>query len=93
MSVLGEHINKIYGFLEGIEMDIRKIEKEVEAKITDSKKELETVKKTVITKSEFNEVLQKFYQTLMEFTPHKTPPQKLPKMDTSSQPEQEGEKV
>jgi len=92
VNTLGEHINKIYGYLERIEMNIRKIEEEVQMDITDNKKELETVKKTMITKSEFNEVLQKLYQTFKEFTPSESL-REPPNTNTSPQSERKNEEV
>jgi len=72
VSSLGEHINQIYDQLEKIEMNVLKNKEELETSIMDNKNGLEGVKEVTITKSEFNELLQKINEPFEQFTPPKT---------------------
>ena len=92
VSVLGEHVNQIYDHLEKIETDFAKTKEELEASIAENKNELESIKKATITKSEFNEILQKLNQPFEKFTPPKAP-ERTRKIRTSSQALQEKKKV
>ena len=69
---LGEHINQIYDLLEKIDIDISKVREEQVALSDENKKELEIIKKTTITKSEFNDLLKKLNEPFEKFTPPKT---------------------
>ena len=73
VSNLGEHINQIYDHLEKIEKNVSKTKEELETSIMDNKNGLERVKEVIITKSEFNELLQKINEPFEQFTPPKTP--------------------
>ena len=73
VSGLGDHINQIYDRLEKIEKTISETKEELEASITDNKDGLERVEDVIITKSEFNDLLQKLNEPFEEFSPPKTP--------------------
>ena len=72
VSGLGEHINQLYDRLEKIEMEINKTKEELVVSITENKKELEDIKNTLITKSDFNVLMQKLNQPFEKFSPPKT---------------------
>ncbi|MFH0748324.1 MAG: hypothetical protein V1915_00135 [Candidatus Bathyarchaeota archaeon] len=71
VTTLGDHINQIYDQLEKIETDISKVKVDVDTSIAGNKKELENMKKTTVTKSDFNDILQKLNQPFEKFTPPK----------------------
>ena len=71
VSNLGEHINQIYTRLGKIEASVSKTKEDLEASITDNKNALESIKETMITKSEFNDLLQKINEPFTQFTPPK----------------------
>jgi len=73
VSNLGEHINQIYTRLGKIEASVSKTKENLEASITDNKNALESIKETMITKSEFNDLLQKINEPFTQFTPPKAP--------------------
>lgn len=73
VSSLGGHINQIYDHLEKIETNIVKIKEEFGSSIAENKEDLESIKKNMITKSEFNSMLQKLNQPFEKFTPPKAP--------------------
>jgi len=60
---LGEYINQIYKHLDKIEKNINIVKEELEVSIKDNKKDLESLKVvrrvTLLTKSEFNDLIQK----------------------------------
>lgn len=73
VSTLGEHINQIYDHLERIELDVVKIKEDFGSSIAENKEGLESIKKNIITKNEFNNILQKLNQPFEKFTPPKAP--------------------
>ena len=91
VCVLGEHINQIYDHLEKIETDLDKAKEELCVSIADNRKELETIKKSMITKTEFNDTLQKLNQPFEKFTPPKTT-ERTRKTRSSTPAEQEKKK-
>jgi len=94
VSVLGEHVNQIYDHLEKIEMDIDKAKEELGASIADNKKDLESIKKSMITKTEFNDTLQKLNQPFEKFTPPKTTERtRKTRASSSTRAEQEKKKA
>ena len=72
ITALGEHINQIYDRLEAIEADIGKAREEFEVSARDNRKELESIKQVMVTKSEFNDLLKKLNEPFEKFTPPKT---------------------
>ncbi len=72
INTLGEHVNQIYDRLEKIEADLGKLRDDQAASSNESKRELEAIKKTTITRSEFNDVLKKLNEPFEKFTPPKT---------------------
>jgi hypothetical protein len=88
VGFLGEHINQIYDHLEKIETDIDKTKEELGASIADNRKELEIIKKSMITKTEFNDTLQKLNQPFEKFMPPKTTERtRKPRSTTSAEQE------
>jgi DNA anti-recombination protein RmuC len=73
VSSLGEHINQIYTRLGKIEASVRKTKEDLEASITENKNALDNIKETMITKSEFNDLIQKINEPFTQFTPPKAP--------------------
>jgi uncharacterized membrane-anchored protein YjiN (DUF445 family) len=73
VSTLGEQINQIYDHLERIELDVVKIKEDFGSSIAENKEGLESIKKNIITKSEFNNILQKLNQPFEKFIPPKAP--------------------
>jgi regulator of replication initiation timing len=73
VSNLGEHINQIYARLGKIEASVRNTKEDLEASITENKNALESIKETMITKSEFNDLIQKINEPFTQFTPPKAP--------------------
>jgi DNA anti-recombination protein RmuC len=73
VSNLGEHVNQIYTRLGKIEASVRKTKEDLEASITENKNALDSIKETMITKSEFNDLIQKINEPFTQFTPPKAP--------------------
>ena len=73
VSNLGEHVNQIYTRLGKIEASVRKTKEDLEASITENKNALDGIKETMITKSEFNDLIQKINEPFTQFTPPKAP--------------------
>ena len=73
VSNLGEHVNQIYTRLGKIEASVSKTKEDLEASITENKNALESIKETMITKSEFNDLIQKINEPFTQFTPPKAP--------------------
>lgn len=73
VSNLGEHINQIYTRLGKIEASVRKTKEDLATSITDNKNALDNIKETMITKSEFNDLIQKINEPFTQFTPPKAP--------------------
>ncbi len=73
VSALGEHVNQIYTHLGKIEANVRKTKEDLETSITDNKNALDSIKETMITKSEFNNLIQKINEPFTQFTPPKAP--------------------
>lgn len=92
VTILGDHINHIYDHLEKIETDVVKAKEELGASIAENKEELESIKGTMITKSEFNDILQKLNQPFEKFVPPKSP-ERTRRNRTSSQGTQEKKKI
>ena len=69
---LAEQINQLDDRLEKIDLETNKTKEELEGSIKENKKELENIKSTLITKSEFNTLLQKLNQPFEKFSPPKT---------------------
>ena len=72
ITSLGEHVNQIYDRLEKIEADLNKAMEELGTTTADNRKELEEIKKNIITKAEFNDLLKKLNEPFEKFTPPKT---------------------
>lgn len=92
VNTLGENINQIYDHLEQIESDLIKAKEDLGASIAENKEEIANVKKTIITKSEFNDILKKLNQPFEKFTPPKAP-ERPRRSRSSSQSTQEKKKV
>lgn len=75
VSNLGDHINQIYDRLEKIETNISEAKIELEKSIINNKNELESFKEVIITKSEFNKLLQKLNEPFEQFSPPSAPKQ------------------
>ncbi|MEM2094605.1 MAG: hypothetical protein QXI32_04850 [Candidatus Bathyarchaeia archaeon] len=83
VTILGEHVNQIYDHLEKMEADIDRVKNDLGSSIAENRKELESVKKSMITKAEFSDTLQKLNQPFEKFKPKaverprktRTPPQ------------------
>jgi len=73
VSNLGENINQINDHLEKIEKNVSEIKEELETSILNNKNGLDGIKEVIITKSEFNELLEILNEPFEEFTPPKTP--------------------
>jgi len=73
VSNLGEHVNQIYTRLGKIEASVRKTKEDLNASITENKNALDSIKETMITKSEFNDLIQKINEPFTQFTPPKAP--------------------
>ena len=73
VSNLGEHVNQIYTRLGKIEVSVRNTKEDLEASITENKNALDGIKETMITKSEFNDLIQKINEPFTQFTPPKAP--------------------
>ena len=73
VSTLGEQINQIYDHVEKIELDVVKIKEDFGSSIAENKEDLLAIKKNSITKTEFNNILQKLNQPFEKFTPPKAP--------------------
>ena len=71
VSNLGEHVNQIYTRLGKIEASVRKTKEDLATSITDNKNALDNIKETMITKSEFNDLIQKINEPFTQFTPPK----------------------
>lgn len=74
VSDLGEHINHIYKRLEKIDMSLHETKEDLLASIQSNENELESIKETMITKSEFNSLLEKINEPFQKFSPPKAPP-------------------
>lgn len=92
VSILGEHINQIYDHIEKIELDVVKIKEDFGSSIAENKENLESIKKNIITKTEFNGILQKLNQPFEKFTPPKAP-ERTRRTRASLQAAQEKKKV
>lgn len=92
VNTLGLQVNQLYDHLEKIDTDIVNIKEKFEASIAENKEELENFKKTIITKSEFSDILQKLNQPFEKFTPPKAP-ERIHKTRTLSQAVQEKKNV
>lgn len=88
ITSLGEHVNQIYDRLEKIEADLNKAMEELGTTTTDNRKELEDLKKNMITKAEFNNLLKKLNEPFEKFTPPKTR-ERTRRTRTTTQTEQE----
>jgi hypothetical protein len=73
VSNLGEHVNQIYTRLGKIEASVSKTKEDLEVSITDNKNALKSIKETMVTKSEFNDLIQKINEPFTQFTPPKAP--------------------
>ena len=89
VSSLGNHINKIYDRLEKIDTNLDNIKDELTASIENNTNELESVKEAMITKSEFNDILQKLDEPFKQFSPPKTPEQPHEEFDSSPTEQEE----
>jgi hypothetical protein len=69
---LAEQINQLDDRLEKIELETNKTKVDLEGSLKENKKELENIKNTIITKTEFNTLLQKLNQPFEKFSPPKT---------------------
>ena len=74
VSDLGEHINHIYKRLEKIDASLHNTKEDLLASIQSNENELESIKETMITKSEFNSLLEKINEPFQQFSPPKAPP-------------------
>ena len=72
INTLGEHINQVYDRLDKIETDINKVKEDLGTSSNENKNELENIRKTIITKSEFNDLLKKLNEPFEKFSPPKT---------------------
>ena len=88
INSLGDNVNQIYDRLEKIEIDITKAKEDLGASFNENKRELENIKKSTITKSEFNDLLKKLNEPFEKFTPPKTT-ERPRRTRASSQTEQE----
>jgi hypothetical protein len=66
---LGEHTNQIYNRLDHIDASIRKVKKALETSIANNATEIIDIKKTTITKSEFNALITKLNEPFQQFSP------------------------
>ena len=73
VSDLGEHINHIYKRLEKIDVSLNNAKEDLLASIKNNENELESIKETMITKSEFNSLLEKINEPFQKFSPPKAP--------------------
>ena len=72
VNELGENLNEIYDRLEKIESDFDETKHVLNEAISDNKKELESFKKIMVTKTDFKDILKKLNQPFEKFTPPKT---------------------
>jgi hypothetical protein len=73
VSNLGEHVNQIYTRLGKIEASVSQTKADLEASITENENALGRIKETMITKAEFNALIQKINEPFTQFTPPKAP--------------------
>jgi len=73
VSNLGEHVNLIYTRLGKLEATVSQTQADLAAAITDNKNALGHIKETMITKAEFNALLQTINEPFTQFTPPKAP--------------------
>ena len=69
---LAEQINQLDDRLEKIELETNKTKGDLEGSIKENKKEIENIKNTLITKTEFNTLIQKLNLPFEKFSPPKT---------------------
>lgn len=74
VSNLGEHVNQIYTRLGKLEANVSQTQADLAAAITENKDALGRIKETMITKAEFNALLQTINEPFTQFTPPKAPP-------------------
>ncbi len=85
VSNLGEHVNLIYTRLGKLEATVSQTQTDLAVAISDNKNALAHIKETMITKAEFNALLQTINEPFTQFTP----PKALLPSDTE-QPEPQG---
>lgn len=73
VSDLGAHVNHIYKRLEQIGVSLNNTKDDLSASIKNNEDELESIKETMITRSEFNSLIEKINEPFQKFSPPKAP--------------------
>jgi hypothetical protein len=69
VSSLGDHLNLIYERLDAIEGLVNRANDDLQASITTNRQDLESLKDTMVTKSEFSDLIQKINEPFTQFSP------------------------
>jgi hypothetical protein len=69
VSSLGDHLNLIYERLDAIEGLVNRANTDLQASIATNRQDLESVKDSMVTKSEFSELLAKINEPFTQFSP------------------------
>ena len=73
VSILGKSLNQINDHLKEIDTIIVNLKKDLRESISENKEMLESIKHNIVTKSEFNDIIQKLNQPFEKFPPLQTP--------------------